>query len=86
MSPLSHDCLKARTSDVSLVGCFMNTSYSLPPGTEIRLRLKYEGATLIASGAVVRCEPSMGFGISFADLKGAQQVVLQKWLDELAVS
>ena len=46
VSPLSDVCLKARTSDVSLVGCFMNTTFSLPLGTEIRLQLKYEQTTL----------------------------------------
>ena len=73
----------AQTSDVSLLGCFMNTNYSLPPGTEIQLQLKYEGATLVARGAVVRCEPSMGFGVSFRSMKAAQQKLLQKWLDSL---
>lgn len=78
--------LTARTSDVSLLGCFMNTNYSLPAGTEIQLELKYEGATLVASGAVVRCEPSMGFGVSFRNMKAAQQKLLQKWLDSLLAS
>lgn len=76
--------LKARTSDVSVFGCFINTNYSLAPGTEIQLQLNHEGATLVAIGAVARCEPSMGFGVSFRNLKGAQQKLLQKWLDGLS--
>jgi hypothetical protein len=83
VTPLSHGCLKARTSDVSLVGCFMNTTYSLPPGTEVQLQLKYEGTTLMASGAVTRSEPSMGFGVSFGSMKAAQRTLLQKWLEGL---
>jgi hypothetical protein len=83
VSPLSRESLKARTSDVSLVGCFMNTTYALPSGTKIQLQLTHEGTTLMASGAVARSEPSMGFGVSFGELKAAQQILLQKWLDEL---
>ena len=83
ISPLSEVCLGAQTSDVSLCGCFMNTNFSLPIGTEIRLRLKYEQATLLTSGVVARSEPSMGFGVSFTNMKEAQKRGLQKWLQEL---
>jgi PilZ domain len=64
----------------------MNTNYSLPPGTEIQFQLKHEGATLVARGAVTRCEPSMGFGVSFRNMKATQQKLLQKWLDGLSAS
>ena len=84
VSPLSDVCLKARTSDVSPVGCFMNTTFSLPLGTEIRLQLKYEQTTPITSGAVARSEPSMGFGVSFTNMKEAQKILLQRWLQELS--
>jgi hypothetical protein len=82
-SPLSRESLKARTSDVSLVGCFMNTMYALPSGTKVRLQLKHAGTTLMTSGAVARSEPSMGFGVSFSDMEESQRILLQKWLDEV---
>jgi PilZ domain len=75
---------KARTSDVSLLGCFMNTTRALTPGTEIRLHLTYGGATLDATAAVARSEPSMGFGVAFSKLKPAQQTLLESWLVGLA--
>jgi PilZ domain len=83
VNPSAHLSLKARTSDVSLLGCFMNTTYWLAPGTEIELQLTYEGSTFIASGSVARAEPSMGFGVSFGEVKKPQRALLQKWLDEL---
>jgi PilZ domain len=83
ISPLSEVCLGAQTSDLSLFGCFMNTNFSLPLGTEIRLRLKHEQITLITSGVVARSEPSMGFGVSFTNMKEAQKILLQRWLQEL---
>ena len=82
VDPISRARINGRTSDVSLLGCFINTTYSLPPGTKIQLHLIHEGTTFAASGAVARSEPSMGFGISFVDLKAAQQEQLQKWLTQ----
>jgi hypothetical protein len=80
--PVSHARISGRTSDVSLLGCFINTNYSLPQGTKIQVRLTYEGTTFSADGSVARSEPSMGFGISFVNLVGAQQDLLQKWLTQ----
>jgi hypothetical protein len=80
VNPLSHVCLKGRTSDMSLLGCFINTIFSLLAGTEIQVQLKHEGKAFIAGGAVVRSEPSMGLRVSFGNMKGAQLRLLQKWL------
>ena len=74
--------LTARTSDLSLVGCFMNTNYSLPQGTTIQITLKYEAATLTCAGIVARSEPSMGFGVSFGGLKSSQEALLGQWLQK----
>ena|ERR1700693_4092460 len=79
IDPLSNLSMKGQTSDVSLVGCFIRTTHSLPPGTEVQLQLKYKGTTLKARGLVVRPEPSMGFGVNFLNIKSAQEMLLQKW-------
>src|ERR1700722_11695655 len=85
VSPPSQVRLKARTSDLSLLGCFMNSNYTFPPGTEIQLTLKYKGETFASMGKVARSEPSMGFGVSFVDVKAPQQMVLRTWLQGLAI-
>ena len=82
VDPSSHICLRGRTSDVSLVGCFINTTNSLPRGTDIQLQFKYKGTILKASGAVIRPEPPMGFGVNFVNLKSSQEMLLQKWLGD----
>jgi hypothetical protein len=67
---------------MSLVGCFINTTNTLPPGTEIQLQFNYKGATLKTKGAVVRSEPTMGFGVSFVRMKSVEETLLKKWLFE----
>ena len=74
--------LQARTSDVSLVGCFMNASSSFPQGTEITLKLSTRDATFSSRGIVERTLP-MGMGVSFRDVKADQQKVLRGLLDEI---
>jgi hypothetical protein len=82
VDPLSQAHINGRTSDVSLLGCFINSTYSLPQGTKIQLQLTYEGTTFSALGSVARSEPSMGFGVSFVNLKVAQQELLRGWLTQ----
>jgi hypothetical protein len=71
--------LKAKTSDVSLVGCFMNTAWSLPTGTEIQVKLTRREGIFMSKGVVARAQP-MGMGVSFSNLKKDQQELLQNWL------
>jgi hypothetical protein len=82
--PASRRSYKARTSDVSLVGCFMNTTNALPAGTKIQVRVTHCDHTFSTKAKVERCEPAMGIGISFDDLKGDQRALLQGWLTDFS--
>jgi hypothetical protein len=75
--------LQARTSDVSLVGCFMNTASSFPQGTEITLKLSAQETTFTSRGVVERTQPT-GMGVSFQGVKLDQQNILRKWLAEVS--
>ncbi len=74
--------LTARTSDVSLVGCFMNSSRSFPEGTRIQLRLLREQEAFTSLGMIARIQP-MGMGVSFSDMKEDQSKILRGWLAQL---
>jgi hypothetical protein len=74
--------LKAKTSDVSLVGCFMNTAWSLPTGTEIQVELRRQEGIFKSKGVVARAQP-MGMGVSFSNIKKDQQEILTTWLADL---
>ena len=45
---------KARISDLSLTGCYIDTVNPLPVGTNIRLRLKLRGTSIEVPAAVAR--------------------------------
>ena len=76
---------KARTSDVSLLGCYVNSVNWLPAGTEIRLRVTRDDSTFAALGTVVRSAPAMGMGVQFSVVELDQRAILKKWLTEATV-
>lgn len=73
--------VSARTSDVSLVGCFMHSTQSFPEGTKVRLKLTRDEESFTSLGEVTRLQP-MGMGVSFSEVKKDQSRVLQGWLAE----
>jgi hypothetical protein len=75
----SNATVKAKTSDVSLVGCFMNAPQSFPQGTKVKLKLLWNDHSFSSTGVVARLQP-MGMGISFSDMKTEQTEVLRQWL------
>ena len=76
--------LSARTSDLSLGGCFLDMLNPSPEGTEIAVRISHADTTFTARGRVVFLFPNMGMGVMFTSVPASQQVLLEKWLEELS--
>src|SRR6202158_2920504 len=76
--------LSARTSDLSLGGCFLDMLNPSPEGTEIAVRISHADTTFTARGRVVFLFPNMGMGVMLASARASQQAVLKKWLEELS--
>ena len=78
--------IKARTSDVSLVGCYLDMMNPLPLGTDVRLKLAHQNTTFIALGTVAYSQANMGMGITFTVVEPEQQRVLEKWFTGLSTT
>jgi PilZ domain-containing protein len=76
--------LSAKTSDVSIGGCFLDMLNPSPEGTEIQVRISHAGTTFTALGRVVFIFPNMGMGVVFTRVEDSQLAALQKWLSELS--
>jgi len=72
--------LNARTSDLSLVGCYVDIPNPLSVGTEIKLRLAHQDTTFTARAVVASSESNLGMGISFTSVESEQRRVLEDWL------
>lgn len=75
--------LRARISDLSLVGCYLDTINPFPAGTEIKINISHNDATFSALGVVAYSQANMGMGIRFTDVQLDQHAVLEQWLVEL---
>ena len=71
---------KARTSDLSVVGCYIDMPNPLPVGTEIKLSLVHHDGTFTARGVVAQSESNLGMGISFTAVEVDQHGVLERWI------
>jgi hypothetical protein len=57
--------LRGSTSDLSLGGCYLETIFPLPIGTNLELKIQLEDTILIL-GTVVTSDPQVGNGIPFS--------------------
>jgi hypothetical protein len=76
--------LNARTSDLSIGGCFLDMLNPSPEGTEIRVRISHASTTFTARGNVVFVLPNMGMGVVFGSVEDNQLAVLQEWLSKVS--
>ena len=60
--------LFANLTDVSLGGCFVETSTILSPGTKIKLGFSMDDSTLSAEGVVARLDPGSGVAVQFREM------------------
>jgi hypothetical protein len=71
------------TSDISLGGCFICTSKSLPVNSRSRLRLTRKNQAFEALVVVRIVKPRIGLGIEFCELQPPNNAILAAWIDTL---
>jgi hypothetical protein len=75
----------ARSCDLTIHGCYVDTLNPLPVGTLVRVILKKENAILDVKGSVVYRTHGLGMGIAFFDLTSESHALLQKWLSRVGM-
>ena len=75
--------LQARVTDLSLYGCGVTASKSLPAGTKLRVRIISRGDTFSALGKVAYATADGDMGIVFTRIEPNDQMILEKWISEL---
>jgi len=75
---------RARTTDLSRGGCYIDTTSPYPLGTEMQLRLKTKNSVFEAQAKVVVSHPGMGMGVFFTSVQPGQIPVLKNWVDNLS--
>jgi len=81
----SERLLTARTMNLSLFGCYVQTTDPFPVGTKVSLRITHGGTSLAALGKVVHSKPNSGMGVAFTAIEPPSQAILEKWLATLRI-
>jgi hypothetical protein len=75
---------RARVSELSARGCYIDSINPLAKGTDVRFRIRYGCSTCEFSGSVIYTHAGFGMGVVFGQLTAEQRSTLDVWLDELA--
>jgi hypothetical protein len=75
--------LAAHTENLSVFGCFVETTVPYPAGTKVRLRISYGGLSFIAQGKVARSRNNGGMGIAFTSIEPSSLSILDAWLADV---
>jgi c-di-GMP-binding flagellar brake protein YcgR len=71
---------RAETADLSLVGCYVEMSFTLPVGSKLDLVLWVEDERITMRAIVVTNHPQFGNGIEFLNLSQEDQAKLADFL------
>jgi hypothetical protein len=74
--------VKARTSDLSMQGCYIDTLNPFPIGAAVRVQVERNEQVLDMLGTVTSHHLGSGMGLVFADMTSAQREVLKHWLQK----
>ena len=72
--------LSARTSELSLTGCYLDTLTPLPKGSQVRISLTHRREVFESAGRVMYVSPGLGMGVAFEEITSDQQARLERWL------
>jgi hypothetical protein len=71
-------------TNLSLGGCYVETSGLLLPRTQLKLTFSYERASVSMNGEVVRMDMGIGAALKFNEPTHEVRAVLQRILEQLA--
>ena len=72
----------ARVTELSLYGCYLETSKQLPAGTRVTVKIFDGGRLFEATATVLYSRPTLGMGIAFREVKSVFQIILEDWLQQ----
>jgi hypothetical protein len=72
--------IRGATADLSVSGCYIETIFPIPIGSNLDLQLSIETTVLVAA-TVVTCDPQVGNGIKFIRMLPEDRKALEVFLE-----
>jgi len=76
--------LRSKTADLSLGGCYLETMFTLPVGTKLKLVLWIDDVKLNVDAVVVTCDVQVGNGIKFIGMNAEDGARLRQYLADIS--
>jgi len=73
-------------TNLSLGGCYVETSGILLPGSEVKMAFTFEHTTVTVQGEVVRMDMGIGAALKFAEMNHESRAAVQRILEQMASS
>lgn len=74
--------MTARISDLSVLGCYVDTINPLPSGTPVLIKILNNTQQFEAPATVVYSHTHLGMGLAFGEVQPNSQSVLRNWLQD----
>ncbi|MGH9774377.1 MAG: PilZ domain-containing protein [Candidatus Acidiferrales bacterium] len=76
--------IKARTSEISLRGCYIDILNIFPDGSLVQLKIIKDNGVFETKGKVIYTHPGLGMGVFFFETPRGQLHLLEEWIAEAA--
>ena len=73
--------IRGATADLSLGGCYIETIFPFPIGTNLDLQLSIETTTVLIAATVATCDPQVGNGMKFVRMLPEDRETLEAFLE-----
>jgi len=75
--------ISSRAADLSQKGCYLDSLNPFGIGTNVQVRIIWNGGTFMCRAQVRDSQTGMGMGIAFADLDDSQKALIESWIGKL---
>jgi len=76
----SDGSLSCQVATLNLHGCYVETPNTLPPGSEVSIKIFAESECFTATAKVVYELPNSAMGLAFEEVSVKSETILRQWL------
>jgi c-di-GMP-binding flagellar brake protein YcgR len=75
--------MRAATEEISLGGCYIETMFTMEPGTKLSIALSLRDHVVHCVGIVATRYPQVGNGIEFVDMAPQDRLQLSRYIESI---
>jgi hypothetical protein len=80
IDPIKMSEVAAKTSDISLKGCYVESVDQFPPNTIVRVTIEQAAEFFETWGRIAHVQAGLGTGIAFFESSPEERLTIQNWI------